>query len=370
LAVAHRRGIVHQDIKPRNILIDESGQPRLIDFGLACWRHTWSAEPQSGSISGTPAYMAPEQARGESDRVDQRSDLFALGGVLYYLLAGKAPFSGRDLQQTLERAGRCEYDQSALGSAAVPRFLKRVCLRALAAEPAKRYATAEEFAADLERFVRRPRTLSGVAAALTAGIALVGIGWTLSHTSVATVSAPPQYLVGVVQRRVQGEDRIFADLKAALPLRTGDKLQVRCELPRGLHAALFWFDTEGKLVELKGNAQPAGSLDQFVYPQGGLVPVEGAPGTEFVLVCAGRFSAPRLEDVATLFEQGRPWPKLPAQALVLLNRDTVEIQGARGVRDEPEAVAVSEVQDRLEHLRQKLAGEFPFWAGVAFSHRE
>ncbi|HLJ97258.1 MAG TPA: serine/threonine-protein kinase [Gemmataceae bacterium] len=370
LAAAHRRGIIHQDIKPRNILIDETGQPRLIDFGLACWRHTWTAELESGSISGTPAYMAPEQARGESDQIDQRSDLFALGGVLYYLLAGKAPFSGKGIQETLERAGRCDFDKASLRSRAGSRRLERICLRAMAAEPADRYASAEAFAADLEKFVRRPRPVLWLAGAGLVGVALAGIGWAMFRTPTSPDPGSPQYLIKLVQRRVQKEDRIFSDLKDVLPLRTGDKLRVQCDLPHGLHPALFWFDTDGKLVQLQGSAQPLGSLDQFEYPRGGLVPVDGSPGTEVVLVCAGRGAAPRLEDLEKLFDQGHPWPRLPAQALVLLNRYTVEIKGARGVRDQPEAVAVTAVQDRMEQLRLKLAGKYEFWTGIAFSHRE
>ena len=113
VAYLHSRGVVHQDLKPANILIDEAGRPRLIDFGLARLRDVWSDDRQ-GPSGGTLAFMAPEQARGEQARVDSASDLFALGGVLYFLLTGHAPFEGRDTSEVLRRASRNEFDREAL----------------------------------------------------------------------------------------------------------------------------------------------------------------------------------------------------------------------------------------------------------------
>ena len=95
LALVHRRDVIHRDIKPRNILIDEAGEPRLIDFGLARLRHAWSDRPDP-TWGGTLAYMAPEQARLEHDRIGPRSDVFGLGAVLYYLLTGQPPFVGEN----------------------------------------------------------------------------------------------------------------------------------------------------------------------------------------------------------------------------------------------------------------------------------
>jgi serine/threonine protein kinase len=89
LAAAHRRGVVHRDVKPKNILIDEAGRPRLIDFGLARLEDAWHQAPsEEGEVAGTLAYMPPEQARDAAE-VGPRSDVFSLGGVLYFLLTGK-----------------------------------------------------------------------------------------------------------------------------------------------------------------------------------------------------------------------------------------------------------------------------------------
>src|SRR5262245_15052977 len=147
----HRRGVVHQDIKPRNILLDESGRPRLIDFGMARWRHAWSDGP-AGPSGGTLAYMAPEQARCESERVGAPSDIFALGAVLYFLLTGRAPFGGSTRDDQWRRAIRCDFDRAALRAKRVPRRLERVVLKAMAAEPEGRFASAEQMAGALDGF--------------------------------------------------------------------------------------------------------------------------------------------------------------------------------------------------------------------------
>ena len=160
MAVAHRHGITHCDIKPKNILIDKLGEPRLIDFGMARLRHAWSDRVES-SVGGTYAYMAPEQARLEIDRIGPRSDIFALGGVLYFLLTGQPPFPGETQDEIWDRARRCDFEAGALRAAKVPRRLERICLKAMAAEPADRYATAEALAEGARvAYVNRPKILS------------------------------------------------------------------------------------------------------------------------------------------------------------------------------------------------------------------
>jgi serine/threonine protein kinase len=177
------RGVVHQDIKPSNIMLDESGRLRLIDFGMARWRHAWSSK-RAGPSGGTLSYMAPEQARGESHRVGAPSDIFALGGVLYFLLTGKSPFGGGTCAEQWRRASQCDFDRSALRAKHVPRGLERIVHKAMAAQPENRYASAGDMANALDAFLHRPHRLALQAGALLlAALAVVSYCLLLEKSS-------------------------------------------------------------------------------------------------------------------------------------------------------------------------------------------
>jgi len=191
LAVPHARGIVHQDLKPGNIIIDESGEPRVIDFGLARLLPVWveDSDDAPGSISGTVQYMSPEQARGETENIDPRSDVFALGAVLYFLLVGRAPFVAENVMASLERAQECDFDRSALRQAGIPRAVEAVCLRAMAAEPDQRYASVEAMACDLERAVAGPRCFKRIVAAVVGTTVVAALAFAMWPRP---VEPPPQ----------------------------------------------------------------------------------------------------------------------------------------------------------------------------------
>ena len=150
LKFAHKHGIVHRDIKPHNVLVNAEGAVKVTDFGIA--RAGASQMTEAGSIVGTAQYLSPEQARG--GEVDQRSDLYSLGVVLYELLTGTLPFSGdtpveiamKHLSQTPEPPSKRR--------AGIPRELDMVVMRALAKDPADRYQSADEMEADLDRVAR------------------------------------------------------------------------------------------------------------------------------------------------------------------------------------------------------------------------
>jgi hypothetical protein len=164
---AHTRGLVHRDIKPANILIDLAGQPWVADFGLALSDNDGDKE---GEVAGTPAYMSPEQVRGESHRVDGRSDIFSLGVVFYQLLTGRKPFRGDTPAQVLEQILWTEERPLRQIDDTIPRELERICTKMLAKRSSERYFTARNVAEDLRHFLQSgapsslPATLAGAVA--------------------------------------------------------------------------------------------------------------------------------------------------------------------------------------------------------------
>jgi TolB-like protein/Tfp pilus assembly protein PilF len=151
---AHEHGILHRDIKPGNILLDQKGEPHLTDFGLARLVESDSSVTHTLDVLGTPSYMAPEQAVGNNAAVSSVTDVYGLGAVFYQLLTGHPPFAGGTTFETIRLVLDSEPRQPRLWNPKIDRDLATICLKCLEKDPQRRYASALALAEDLERWLK------------------------------------------------------------------------------------------------------------------------------------------------------------------------------------------------------------------------
>lgn len=247
LAVAHQNQVVHRDLKPRNLMIDDRRQVRLLDFGLAkSLDATRESLSMSGEITGTAHYMSPEQTLAKRVDVDHRADIWSLGVILYEILTLTRPFDGKNLQQIVYEICFKEPVPLSRRNSKVPRDLVTICQKALEKDPSKRYQTAAEFEADLQRFlrwepvqakpasawtrttkfVRRHRTESVVAAlALIAATVVVAFVWVTD--AINSNHADELLLRAEARAEVEDYEMAITLTEQALSLRNDDATRQR-----------------------------------------------------------------------------------------------------------------------------------------------
>lgn len=150
---AHQRGVLHRDLKPGNIILDETGEPHVIDFGLAKCLERSSDMTRTGAFLGTPAFSSPEQAAGQTKLITTASDLYSLGAILYALLTGRPPFSGESQAEITEQVRKNAPPAPRSINPTVPKDVETICLKCLEKEASRRYGSALQMAEDLDRFL-------------------------------------------------------------------------------------------------------------------------------------------------------------------------------------------------------------------------
>lgn len=258
LDYAHRRGIVHRDISPRNIMITKDGTARLLDFGLSSIDGTFYIE-DSNRVLGTPSFMSPEQASGNPHWATSHSDIFSLGSVLYYALTQKLAFAGTSVFDTLERIQKASPAPPRSISDNIPVKLEEACLRALAKEPQMRFSTGADMSAALINSLSVPAAKSGdksaafayIALALGVLVAVVGI----VSTIVVLMEPTPKQITEMpditdfdilvdqgTQRSLIYSDHIDKDdeiSQGVVSLGKVFRMRVSAEIPKNYHARLY-----------------------------------------------------------------------------------------------------------------------------------
>ncbi|MFO1042796.1 MAG: protein kinase [Planctomycetaceae bacterium] len=266
LAYAHGEGIVHRDIKPENIMLSADGRPQIMDFGLAKRMDDNSSLTIEGSVLGTPAYMSPEQARGELDQVGPASDQYSLGTTLYELLTGQRPFDGPP-HTVIAAVTSSEPPRPQSLNPDIPRDLEAICLRTISKEPKQRYTALSALAADLTNWLEdrpvlaRPATWSEqlfqwcrrqpVIAGLSASVA-VALLLGIAVSSVFAFRAIAQ-----AKRAITAEER--AKLKAA----EADANRQFAEA-KTAEAISHTYVTDMNLAQMNWDASRIGVVHQFL----------------------------------------------------------------------------------------------------------
>jgi serine/threonine protein kinase len=369
VSAIHSVGIIHLDIKPQNILIDERGEPRLLDFGLSRWDNSWTfLDNMELGIAGTLAYMSPEQASFATHLVGPHTDLFSLGAVMYLLLTDQPLYRQQPLTEMLDsvRAGR--WDSKLLSKSGASRRLMKVCSQALELDIDRRFSSADQFISALQS-TRSKLFEWGVVVIVALLLAIAGTYLWSTQTNpkspiVVPIVKPIDLKLNVFQR-----DK-WLGLESAVPLRNGDELRIEATIPANHRAGLFIVtseDTVRQIAELPANETEQG----LSFPSGETaIPLIGMAGTECLFVVCSTANLPSADELAECLKSEPEWPQLSDYTIIRATSQAVSTeQSSKGLgnprrRPDPE----SRIKQRLESLRQFMNQKKLFFEALAFSH--
>lgn len=342
IGYVHRRGFVHRDLKPQNILLDKEERLHVADFGLAL--HTSAQQQMAGDRSGTLRYMAPEQVRGEAQWLDGRADVWALGAIFYEMLTGEPPFVAKDPEDLAREIQGRPPRPPRQHAPSLPPELERICLQCLAKEAGRRYATATDLVGDLRRWLHPRAGRRAVVASLLAVVVLIlaAVVWRLRK------EPPPPPLAGSINILVWNDDDpsrrgLPINDPRALPLRPKDAIRVEAQLDQPAYVYLLWIGSDGRVSPLypwKPGQWMARAAKEMPVTRVSLPeradngwPVEGPGGMETLVLLARREPMPAGLDLAAKLARLPRQPMLDSRALAwfdngrLVTRQTDPVRG-------------------------------------------
>lgn len=306
---AHQLGVVHRDLKPANVVIRAvDGTPKVIDFGLASAQTPYSDTSSNSGEGGTLHFMAPEQAarlsRTESSdqtAVDPRSDIFSLGAILYRLLAGRTLYGFENVEEGIERAKACEFDESALNRSDIPAGLRDACLRALSKQPEDRWGSAAAFADAIE--ISQQQNVGRVRSWLRVALVtcVVGLVFAFGQLLSEPKKAPVRFVESPEFTHLTFEDGSWfgGPLFMVGGVYEGDSLRIRFTIDRPTDCFAFVCKPDGSIesevcVEDKGAGLETSHT--FDCPVDGAFSFTEGPGQYVVVIVASDESSPAMDD--------------------------------------------------------------------------